>query len=225
VRPVVEHAWDVSLDEALRVQQELSRRLIMRTTFAPAAVQRVAGIDVAFRHGIARAAVVVLAFPALEVLDYALADVPVCFPYVPGLLAFREAPATLAALSRLSQTPDILICDGHGYAHPRRFGLASHLGVLLDLPAIGCAKSCLIGTHAEPGPAAGDWAPLVDAAEIIGAALRTRAGARPLYVSVGHRVDLHTAVAIVMACTRRQRLPETTRQAHHLAKTGELGRL
>jgi deoxyribonuclease V len=140
------------------------------------------------------------------------------FPYVPGYLSFREIPAVLAVLERLSVRPDLVLCDGQGIAHPRRFGLASHIGVLTGLPTVGVAKSRLVGTHGEPGRERGDWVPLMDKDEIIGAVLRTRAGVKPIYVSIGHRVALETAIAFVLACTTRYRLPETTRAADRLSK-------
>ncbi|HTY99332.1 MAG TPA: deoxyribonuclease V, partial [Rhodocyclaceae bacterium] len=139
------------------------------------------------------------------------------FPYVPGLLSFREIPALLAAWERLAIVPDLVLCDAQGFAHPRRFGLACHLGLWLDVPAIGVAKSRLIGTHGPVPEAKGEWTPLLDNDEVIGGVLRTRAGCKPLFVSVGHRVSLESAVAWTLACTTRYRLPETTRQAHRLA--------
>ena len=181
-----------------------------------------AGVDVAFpRRDTARAAVVVLSFPELAPLASAAIEVPVRFPYVPGLLSFRELPAVQAALATLDELPDLLVCDGQGYAHPRRFGLACHVGVVTGKPAIGAAKSRLIGTHDEPGPVRGDWSPLMDKDEAIGAVLRTRAGVRPLYVSVGHRVSLATAIRLTLACAPRYRLPEPTRLADRLSKGGE----
>lgn len=182
-------------------------------------MQRVAGVDVGFEDdgAITRAAVVVLSFPELHVIDRAVARVPTTFPYVPGLLSFREIPAVLAALARVRCAPELLLCDGQGLAHPRRFGVACHLGVLTDLPSIGVAKSRLCGTHGAVPAERGAWAPLVDGNETIGAVLRTRVGVQPVYVSIGHRVSLPTAIDFVMRCTTRYRLPETTRQAHHLA--------
>jgi deoxyribonuclease V len=165
----------------------------------------------------ARAAVVVLAFPSLEPVEESVVEQPCRFPYVPGLLAFREGPSILAAFRRLRARPDLLIFDGQGIAHPRRFGIAAHIGVLLDLPAIGCAKSRLTGTHGEPGPARGAWAPLVERGETIGAVLRTREGVKPVYVSVGHRLGLETALGLVLRCGGGCRLPEPTRRAHRAA--------
>jgi len=179
----------------------------------------VAGIDVGFEQDgrIARAAVVVLRFPELELAETSVIRHSTTFPYIPGLLSFREAPAVLEAIDRLRALPDLLICDGQGLAHPRRLGLASHLGLWTGLPSIGAAKSRLIGQHEPVGEKRGDWQPLWDAGELIGAALRTRPGARPLYISIGHRISLETAIHMVLSCTTTYRLPETTRQAHRLA--------
>ena len=159
----------------------------------------------------------VLRYPELDVLETATARCPTTFPYVPGLLSFRELPAVLAALEQLREPPDLLLCDGQGIAHPRRFGIASHLGLLVDIPAIGVAKTRLCGTHAEPPHQRGAWTPLRAGEEIIGAVLRTRIGVKPLYISPGHRIGLETALAYVMRCCTRYRLPETTRHAHRLA--------
>jgi deoxyribonuclease V len=177
----------------------------------------VAGVDVGFRNGLTRAAIAVLSHPELELVETAVAHRPTEFPYVPGLLSFREAPAVLDALNKLGTGPDLLLCDGQGIAHPRRFGIACHLGILTGIPSIGVAKSRLIGSHDDPGDTRGDWSPLMDKGEIIGAVLRTRPRVKPLYVSIGHRVGLETAIAWVMACCTRYRLPETTRSAHRLA--------
>ncbi|HDP89295.1 MAG TPA: deoxyribonuclease V, partial [Thioalkalivibrio sp.] len=159
----------------------------------------------------------VLTYPGLEPVVERIARVPTTFPYVPGLLSFREIPAVLAALAQLPALPDLILCDGQGIAHPRRLGIACHLGVLLDVPTIGVAKSRLIGTHAEVPADKGDWVPLLDGKEIIGAVLRTRENVKPLYVSPGHRVSLPTAIDYVMGCVTRYRLPETTRRADRLA--------
>ena len=165
-----------------------------------------------------------LDYPGLVPVERVLVERPVAFPYVPGLLSFREVPALLEALDRLHARPDLILCDGHGYAHPRRFGLACHLGLWLDVPAIGVAKSRLTGRHEEPGPAKGDLAWLragsgARPSERIGAVLRTRERVKPVYVSAGHRVSLRTAVALTLACTARYRLPEPTRLADKLSKT------
>ena len=211
------HAWDISASEAIAIQRRLHR--LIQQEWAPVAVegQRVAGIDVGIKKDMARAAVVVLSYPALALLDVALAKAPVSFPYVPGLLTFREGPIVLAALARLQLEPDLLIFDGQGIAHPRRLGLAAHIGVLVDRPSIGCAKSRLLGKHQEPGPEKGDYALLYDDQQVIGAVVRTRTGVKPVYVSVGHRIDLPRAIEYVLGCCTRFRLPETTRLAHRAA--------
>ncbi|MFC2037512.1 deoxyribonuclease V [Chloroflexota bacterium] len=218
----ISHPWGLPVNEAKALQAKLAEKVIATTTFEPAAVQTVAGVDVGFQGDLARAAVVVLNFPELEPVDYALAEVPVTFPYIPGLLAFREGPGVLAALEKLSTWPDLFIFDAQGRAHPRRLGLATHMGLLLDRPSIGCAKSRLTGLHQEPGNAVGEWVPLWDAQQIIGAVVRSRAGVKPLYVSIGHRIDLPTAIDFVLRCTRRYRLPETTRCAHKVAAGARL---
>jgi deoxyribonuclease V len=181
----------------------------------------VAGVDVSVKDGRARAAVVLLSYPDLVPLQAVTAERPVSFPYVPGLLTFREGLVTLAALEQLMDQPDVLIFDAQGLAHPRRMGLATHLGVLLDRPTVGCAKSRLCGEYQEPGEQKGSWTPLVDGDEVVGAVVRTRDGVKPVFVSIGHRVDLETAVSLVLNCAPRYRLPETTRWAHRVAG-GEL---
>lgn len=215
---VVAHPWDVSPAEAIAIQRRLAVQ-VETTDRLPAVIHHVAGVDVGFEDAgrTTRAAVAVLAFPSLEPVETAIARLPMAFPYVPGLLSFRELPAVLQALGQISTRPDVVLCDGQGIAHPRRIGIASHLGLLLDLPTIGVGKTRLIGRHDDPGPEKGDWAPLKDGVEVIGAALRTRQGVKPVYVSCGHRVSLATAIRLVLACTTRYRLPETTRQAHRLA--------
>lgn len=181
-------------------------------------VRTVAGIDVGFENkDTARAAIVVLNLSDLKPLDYAIARLPVSFPYIPGLLSFRECPVILKALGQLKTTPDLLLCDGQGIAHPRRLGIASHIGLLTGMPAIGVGKSRLIGTHDTVPDEKGQWAPLTHKQDTIGAVLRTRAGVKPLFISAGHRISLPTAIDYVMACTTRYRLPETTRWADGLA--------
>jgi deoxyribonuclease V len=177
----------------------------------------IAGIDVSIKDEQARAAVVLLTYPDLGPFQSAVADVPVSFPYVPGLLAFREGPAVLAALERLTAQPDVLMFDAQGLAHPRRMGLATHLGVLLDMPSVGCAKSLLCGDYEQPAEQRGSWTPLYDGDEVIGAVVRTRDEVQPVFVSVGHRIDLETAIALVLNCATRYRLPEPTRWAHQVA--------
>ena len=209
------HRWDVTPADARALQLEWRARLDLRDRTGR--IHRVAGADVAFDPAVlggeAIAGIVLFSYPGWEELDCAAARQPLAFPYVPGLLSFREIPAILAALERLREAPDLIYCDGQGYAHPRRFGLACHLGVLLDVPTIGCAKSRLIGTHREPGRQAGAWAPLFDDGERIGAALRTRAGARPMYISSGHRVSLERALQLTMEACDGRRVPRPTRRA------------
>jgi len=197
------------------LQKELAAQVIFEKQLGP--VASVAGVDVSLRSGKARAAVVVLNYPELEPADYTTAVRPVAFPYIPGLLSFREGPVILDALSKLAARPELLIFDGQGQAHPRRLGIASHIGLLTDLPTIGCAKSRLCGRHDEPGLKRGSHALLVDQDEVIGAVVRTRTRVKPVYVSPGHRVDLPTSIEYVLACCRGYRLPETTRWAHRVA--------
>ena len=211
------HRWDITPTEAVALQRQLAGYVERSDRLG--AVRRVAGVDVGFEqnNSITRAAVVVLRFPELTLEHHAIARLPTTFPYVPGLLSFREVPAVLQALSQLEVLPDLLLCDGQGIAHPRRFGIASHLGVLTGLPTIGVAKSRLVGIHGELPLEKGSWVELLDHGEVIGVVLRSRSGIAPLYISTGHRVSLQTALDYVLACTTRYRLPETTRWAHRLA--------
>lgn len=213
----VVHNWDLSPHEAVVLQQELRARVIRANQFGP--VRYVAGIDVGFEQqgAITRAAVAVLSFPALELVETAISRLPTTFPYVPGLLSFRELPAVLTALEQLQQWPDLFLCDGQGIAHPRRFGIASHLGVLLDIATIGVGKTRLWGQHDSVPEERGGWVELRAAGDVIGAVLRTRVRVKPVFVSIGHRIDLAQSIHYVMACTTRYRLPETTRFAHRLA--------
>ena len=214
---LLKHNWDVTPQEAIAIQRELREKLIVYDDFSPP--DRVAGVDVGFKDEgrITRAAVAVLSFPQLELVEHAIAEEPTRFPYVPGLLSFREVPAVLAALGKLRHLPDMILCDGQGYAHPRRMGIACHLGVLTDIPTIGVGKTRLVGTHDEVPENKGEWVPLQHQGEVIGAVLRTRVGVKPLYISGGHRVSLESAIHYVMACITRYKLPETTRWAHRLA--------
>lgn len=211
------HSWEVNPTEAIAIQEHLRPQVVSEDRFGEIAVA--AGVDVGYEDGGAtmRAAVAVLDFNSLTLLESAVARHPSTFPYLPGLLSFRESPAVLEAIGNLGHWPDLLFCDGHGLAHPRRFGLACHLGLLCDLPSIGVAKSRLIGVHEPPGTDRGSWKPLLDEGKIVGAALRTRSNVRPVLVSVGHRVSLESAIALTMRCIGRYRLPETTRFAHLLA--------
>ena len=222
------HDWDLSPTQAVSLQKSLAGSVVRSDRFGSGgrrAITRVAGVDAAFADGgrVIRAAAVMLDYPGLVPTDQVLVERPTAFPYVPGLLSFREVPALLEALGQLSAAPDVILCDGHGYAHPRRFGLACHLGLWLDTPAIGVAKSRLTGSHDEPGPAKGDVAWLLAGkgerpSERLGAVLRTRERVKPVYVSAGHRISLRTALGLTLACTTRYRLPEPTRLADKLSK-------
>jgi deoxyribonuclease V len=213
----IQHSWNLTPAQARELQLELRGQVIEIDRFDPP--RWVAGVDVGFENqgSVTRAAVAVLSFPELRLVDQAVARQPTRFPYVPGLLSFREIPAILEALDQLRQMPQLLLCDGQGLAHPRRFGLACHLGLLCDLPSIGVAKSRLIGSHGELPDRKGAWVPLIDREQLIGAVLRTRQRVKPLYISIGHRISLSSAIHYTLACTTRYKLPETTRAAHHLA--------
>ncbi|MEO0431473.1 MAG: deoxyribonuclease V [Cyanobacteria bacterium J06656_5] len=209
--------WPGDAAGAIAIQNRLRARVITTDQFET--ITTVAGIDAGFEQEgtITRAAVVVLKLPELTLLEQAIAYRPTTFPYVPSLLSFREMPTVLDALTQLTLEPDLIVCDGAGIAHPRRLGIASHLGVLINKPTIGVAKSRLLGTHNELPPEKGAWVPLMDQGETIGAVLRSRTGTKPLYVSPGYRISLNTAVDYVMQCTPKYRLPETTRLADRLA--------
>lgn len=217
------HPWDLTPAEAIALQSRLAPLVVREGE--PANVRLVAAADVAFvdhpkgrRPALARAAVVIVTYPELETVERRIAQVPVAFPYVPGLLSFREIPALARAFESLEARPDLLLVDGQGYAHPRRFGLACHLGLLLGVPTIGCAKSRLCGQHDPPGAEAGCRAPLIDDGETIGLALRTRSGVAPVYVSVGHRISLEAAAEWVLRLCRGYRLPEPLRLADRASK-------
>ncbi|GAA3425886.1 endonuclease V [Streptosporangium sandarakinum] len=211
-----------SVAEAEAIQDEL-RPLLDLTGPGPRRPALVAGVDVAYAGDRLAAAVAVLDGGTLEVVEQVTVGAPVAFDYVPGLLAFRELPALLDALGRLTVTPDLVVCDGYGLAHPRRFGLACHLGVLTGLPAIGVGKTAFVGSYAEPGPERGSASDLTLDGEVVGRVLRTRDGVKPVFVSVGHRVDLDTACHNVLALTPSYRLPETTRVADRLSRRALAG--
>ena len=215
--PPIAHRWDLSTNEAIALQRQLAPRVVKENRFGE--IRRVAGVDVGFPGGgdVTRAAIAVLSFPELDLIEVARIEVPTTFPYVPGLLSFRETPAVLAAYDRLQTKPELLIVDGQGYAHRRRFGIACHVGILLDVPAIGSAKSLLVGRHGSLADERGATADLIDRGEVVGQVVRTRPRVNPLYVSIGHRIDLHTAVRYVLACCTRYRLPEPQRAAHNAA--------
>jgi deoxyribonuclease V len=210
------HRWSMSPRAAIRLQQRLAGWI--RIEPLPGRIQLVAGVDVAFSPDGQRclAGVVVYELTRGVVIEERLAWRAARFPYVPGLLSFREAPAALAAIRKLRCEPDVFMFDAQGIAHPRRLGLAAHAGLLMDQPAVGCAKSLLCGEYAEPPARPGGYAPLIHRGETVGAVLRTRQGVKPVFVSVGHRVSLADAVDVVMSCVTRYRLPEPARLAHQL---------
>ncbi|HJT57911.1 MAG TPA: deoxyribonuclease V [Ktedonobacteraceae bacterium] len=217
------HAWVVEPTEAVALQKELASRVI-REDRIKEPVRFIAGVDMALNEesGMARAAVVLLSFPQLEIVERHVYEEPLRMPYIPGLLSFRELPCILGAFDKLKQRPELVMVDGQGIAHPRRLGIASHLGLWLDLPTIGCAKSILRGDYDKDalGEEAGAWVPLVDRRknEVLGAALRTRTHVNPMFISLGHRITLETSIQYVMACAIGYRLPEPTRQADKLSK-------
>ena len=215
------HEWQLNVAEAMDLQRRLAAQVSRSSeVIAP---RFIAGVDISAGKVpmMATGAVVVLSYPEYKVAEVKVVQGSLDFPYVPGLLSFRELPLTLAACEGLSIAPDLILVDGQGVAHPRRFGLACHLGLFLDTPTIGCAKSRLCGSHEEPGIESGSYAEVVDKGETIGVALRTRPGVKPVYVSIGHRIDLPTAIYWVLASCRGYRLPEPTRLAH-LAARGNL---
>jgi deoxyribonuclease V len=201
----------------VEIQRGLAGRVVRKGRLH--AVELVAGVDIsgANSDGVSRGAIVVLSYPAMDVVERSVVQMKAEFPYVPGLLSFREMPLIIAACRGLSNTPDLFIADGQGIAHPRRLGLASHLGLVLDTPVIGCAKSILCGAHGDLGEEPGECAPLIDKEEIVGSALRTKRRVKPVYVSIGHMIDLDEACRWVLACCRGYRLPEPTRLAHQAA--------
>jgi len=210
------HNWNLTPQEAMRIQTEMRERLVLRWGDRP--VHTIGGVDVSIKDEFTRAAIVVLRYPDLAPLEASVEDAPLVFPYIPGLLSFREGPAVLAAWHKLQNKPDLLMFDGQGIAHPRGIGIASHMGLWLERPTIGVAKSRLYGLHAEVGPKLGDRADLLDKnTNVIGAVIRTREKTNPLYISPGHLMDVKHAVEYVMACITRYRLPEPTRWAHKVA--------
>ncbi len=212
------HDWNLKPNAAIALQRQLAQRIIREDQLGE--VHHIAGVDMAINeeNGMARAAVVLLSYPALEIQERHVYEEPVRMPYIPGLLSFREAPCVLGAFARLLQQPDLVMVDGQGIAHPRRLGIASHLGLWLELPTIGCGKSILTGHHRALGEEAGSWVPLVDNDETIGAVVRTRAHVKPMIISLGHRISLETSLRYVLACCKGYRLPEPTRQADKLSK-------
>lgn len=211
------HNWNVTPSAAIEIQTTLAAKIIPHDLFDE--VHYVAGIDVGFEDNgrITRAAVCILDLETLRPVEQAIARLPTEFPYIPGLLSFREIPAILKALGEIKQIPQMLFCDGQGYAHPRRLGIASHLGILTGITSIGVGKSRLIGQHQTVPNERGAWVPLIDKGEFVGAVLKTRVNVKPLYISIGHKISLESAIEYVMRCVTRYKLPETTRLADRLA--------
>jgi deoxyribonuclease V len=216
IKKTAEIIWPSSVTEAIALQKELRAQVVTRDDFGT--IKTIAGVDLSHKGEISRCAIVVLDAKTLDVIETAQAEMPVRFPYVTGLLSFREIPVILETLKKLTRQPDMLMMDGAGYAHPRRIGIASHLGVLTGLPVIGVAKSRLCGTHAEPGPRKNAKVRLMDKGEHIGTVLRSRDGCRPLYISPGHRIGFESSVKWVVKCLKGYRLPEPTRLADKLSR-------
>jgi deoxyribonuclease V len=212
------HEWSLKQNEAKALQRELAKRVVREDRLDE--VRYIAGVDMAINEisGMARAAVVLLSYPALEIVEQHVYEEPLRMPYIPGLLSFREMPCILGAVDLLKQQPELVMVDGQGIAHPRRLGIASHLGLWLDLPTIGCAKSILTGHHVPLSEEVGSWVPLEADGEVIGAVLRTRARVKPMIISLGHRISLETSLRYVLACGKGYRLPEPTRLADKLSK-------
>jgi len=211
------HDWQVTTTQAIEIQRELASKVVTRNETG--AVQLVAGVDISGTNsnGIARGAIVVLEYPDLQTVEKVVMEEKLAFPYIPGLLSFREVPLLLSAFEKLESNPDIIMVDGQGIAHPRRIGLASHLGLFLDKPTIGCAKSRLCGSHEIVDNAAGSWTELFDNNEVVGAALRSKQRSKLLYISIGHKINLPMAIYWVVKCCRGHKLPEPTRLAHQAA--------
>lgn len=211
------HDWNVTAAEAIALQKQMAVEVVYDRPIDSSAVKLVAGVDVSVKNEVSRAAVVVLTFPSLLVVESATAQRPTPFPYIPGLLSFREGPVLEEAFEKLQNEPDVLIFDGMGRAHPRRIGIASHMGLWLQKPTIGCGKTLFVGQYVEPPQTRGAFVDLVDRGEVIGAILRTREKTKPVFISVGHLADLPTSVELVMRCTGKYRLPEPIRAAHNTA--------
>ncbi len=212
------HDWNLTPQQAIELQKQLAYEVISHDDFI-APIKTVAGIDLGYdlQNNTCRAVVVVLKFPELELIESAEAVMPIQFPYVPGLLSFRETPAAIKALAKLENAPDLILCDGQGIAHPRRFGIACHIGLFTNIPSIGVAKSLLVGKYGSLDELRGSVAPLIHRNEEVGVVLRTKNKIQPVYVSIGHKISLETATNYVLQCTPKYRLPETTRLADQMA--------
>lgn len=217
--PKLEHAWNLTPEEATALQNQWASKVVKSDQF-PKDYATIGGVDLHYLKNSDKvvACVVVLQRETLKVIDSAVVEERNIFPYIPGLFSFREIPSITKAMAKLTIQPDLLVCDGQGFAHPRRFGLACHLGVLFDIPTIGCGKSRFIGDYCAPGSQRGDWSQLMDQNEVIGNVLRTQDGVKPIFVSIGHRISLQSATEIVLSLATAYRLPETTRMADQMAR-------
>ncbi len=217
MKPKIPYSLVKTVDSATLIQETLKSQVITTDQFNQ--INYIAGVDVGFQDDgkLSQAAIAILSFPELKLVETQIATIPTTFPYIPGFLSFREIPAILKGLETIKINPDLIICDGQGFAHPRRFGLACHLGVILDIPTIGVAKTRFIGEHKEVDLEKGSYQPLIDQGETVGVVLRSRTNVKPIYVSIGHKISLTTAIDFVLKCTPKYRLPETTRYADHLA--------
>lgn len=219
MNPKINHSWNLTEPEACLLQQELAAKVLKEDQFDE--IHLVAGVDVAYKKHSDKlvAAAVILDANTLKVIETVTAEDQAQFPYIPGLFSFRELPPFIKVFSRLKHAPDLIVCDGQGYAHPRRFGLACHLGVIFDVPTIGCGKTRLLGEHKEPDTERGAIVPLFDNGEVIGNVLRTQNGINPIYVSIGHRISLATACEWILKLSPKYRMPETTRQADQAVRS------
>lgn len=213
----IPHDWKLSATEAIALQKELAQQVDATTPIPLATMRYVAGVDVSVKNEVSRAAIVVLTYPDLKVVEAVTATMPTPFPYISGLLSFREGAVILEAHTKLTIQPDAYIFDGQGIAHPRRLGIAAHIGLWLDRPTLGCGKTWLIGAYTEPETERGSYSPMVDKGDVIGMVLRTRTRIKPVFISVGHKATLDTAVELALRCTTKYRLPEPIRHAHNTA--------
>lgn len=210
------HGWDVTPKEAMEIQERLRKQIILENAPEAESINKIGAADVSYdkKTNLVYATVMIFSFPDLRMLEEKDAIQPATFPYIPGLLVFREGPALIEAFQKIDTKPDVIMFDGQGIAHPRGIGIATHMGILLDKPSIGCAKTVLVGDYAEPEETAGSQSPLTKEGAELGVALRTKNHVEPVFVSIGHKIDLKTAIKIALECTRGYRLPEPIRQAH-----------